>query len=199
MGRRTCHVSHPILRLSVVGPDGVPADRLQVFCRLQKTSVPVGVCVGCFHCDAVTGGSHPAIECTISLPESETVDRLGETTAVGSVLSSGASVVADTCMLHDAVRLLGDGPDPFVGVVDEADVLVGIVHEMSIASGPDEGKVDVAMTSPVVVPENLPVRAALRVLAAAHSRAAVVVDREGHPLGVFRDIDGMRWLVRASR
>jgi CBS domain containing-hemolysin-like protein len=94
--------------------------------------------------------------------------------------------------------LLGHGPDHFVGVVDEEDVLVGIVHEVSVARSPQQAELGVAMTSPVVVQENLPVRAALRVLAATHSRAAVVVDRQGHPLGVFRDIDGMRWLSRTA-
>jgi CBS domain-containing protein len=83
-------------------------------------------------------------------------------------------------------------------VVDEEDVLIGIVHEMSVARGAEGEELGAAMSSPVVVHENLPVRAALRVLASTHSRAAVVVDREGHPLGVFRDLDGMRWLARGS-
>jgi CBS domain-containing protein len=95
------------------------------------------------------------------------------------------------------VNVLGRGPDHFVGVVDEEAVLVGIVHEMTVARASDDGDLAMAMTSPVVVQEDLPVRAALRVLAATHSRAAVVVDREGHPLGVFHDIDGMRWLTRS--
>lgn len=55
----------------------------------------------------------------------------------------------------------------------------------------------VAMPSPLALHESTPVRRALRLLASAHLREAAVVDDGGHPLGVFRDVDGLRYLTRA--
>ena len=79
--------------------------------------------------------------------------------------------------------------------------MVGMVHEMSLPRAPSsrlaDGNVTAAMAAAVAVHETIPIRAALRLLASTHSREAIVVSSEGKPLGVFRDIDGMRWIAQA--
>ncbi len=53
------------------------------------------------------------------------------------------------------------------------------------------------MSGSLAIHEAVPVRRALEVLAAAHLREATVIDDEGVPLGIFRDVDGLRWIVSA--
>jgi CBS domain-containing protein len=202
--RRVRHVSQPILRLEVVGPDGERQDELRVFCRLRNESMAVGYCCACPRCDAITTGEVPSVDCTVSLPpEADEPDPLGERTSVGTLLSAGAKVLSADCTLRDAVALL-DRSTRSIAVVDGAHVLVGIVHEMTVVhcrirNGPVTVTLPVAdaMTSPVAIGEELSVRAALRVLAATHSRDAVVVTAAGAPLGIFRDVDAMQWIARA--
>ena len=55
------------------------------------------------------------------------------------------------------------------------------------------------MMSVIAIDERTPVRAALRLLAARHLREATVISREGVPIGVFTDVDGLRWVARARR
>jgi CBS domain-containing protein len=57
--------------------------------------------------------------------------------------------------------------------------------------------VTTVMSHAVAIHESTPVRRALLFLASAHLRQAAVVDSDGVPLGVFRDVDGLRWLARA--
>ena len=164
----------------------------------------VGYCCACPRCDAITTGEVPSVDCTVSLPpEAEEPDPLGERTSVGNLLSCGAKVLSQDCTLRDALSLL-DPSTRSVAIVDSAHLLVGIVHEVSVAqcrtrNGPVTVTFPVAeaMTSPVAIGEELSVRAALRVLAATHSREAIVITAAGTPLGVFRDVDAMQWIARA--
>jgi CBS domain-containing protein len=206
-GRR---VRHPILRLEVLQPDGSHRDSYRVFCRLRGESVPIGICCSCVHAAAITPEPRAAVECSITLPASETAaDPLGERTAVAKLLSVGTLVLGVDCTLRDAVILLSAGRHQSVAIVDKCRVLVGVVRDMNVmrppsprtspfdpTSGPPT--LSGAMSSAVSVHESTPVRVALRLLAATHSREAVVVTSEGEPLGLFRDIDGMRWLAELT-
>jgi hypothetical protein len=48
------------------------------------------------------------------------------------------------------------------------------------------------MSSVLAIHEGVSVRRALRLLASAHAREATVVNDDGVPVGVFRDVDGLR-------
>ena len=80
-------VSHPILRLDVLEADGTRTSDHRVFCRLQRSSVRVDDCCECVHCDAVTDGATPSVDCSIPVrPLDPADDPLGESIEVGTLL-----------------------------------------------------------------------------------------------------------------
>lgn len=197
-------LSHPILRLDVVGPNGTRQTEYRVFCKYQQRSVPIGTCCACAHCDAIASSPEPSVECIVPLEETEPVpDPRGERTAVGGVLARGASVLDPSVTVREALALLRAENRRSVAVVDENRSIIGVVHEASFVpkpgarrEPPDESIMRI-MSGSIVIDESLSVRKALEVLAASHLREATVVNAEGVPLGLFRDIDGLRWLVDA--
>jgi CBS domain-containing protein len=196
---RAIRVSHPILRLEVLSRDGTRAARERVFCQLQRESMPVEVCSVCTRREAIHRGATPSVDCTFPMPIGPVrPDPQGERTEVASLLSSGVSVVEETAPLREALALMKDGRRS-LAVVDTEQKLVGVVHEMAFARGGDsptgDGDITWAMSTALAVHEAMPVRAALRLLASSHLREATVVSSEGRPLGVFRDVDGLRWIA----
>ena len=55
------------------------------------------------------------------------------------------------------------------------------------------------MSSPIAIDERTPMRTALKLLVANHLREATVISKERVPIGVFRDVDGLRWIAAARR
>ncbi len=182
-------VRHPILRLEVLAPDGTSTSQHRVFCRLQRESVEVEQCCGCVHCDAVTDGPQPSVDCSIpGRPLDHTDDPAGESVDVAAVLCRGTVVVSESAPLTHALRLIREHDRRSVAVVDSESVLVGVVHD----------SVRATMSTALAVHERTPVRMALRLLAANHLREATVVSTAGVPIGTFRDIDGLRWIAGAK-
>lgn len=202
--RPTRRVSHPILRLEVLAPDGSHAVEPRVFCRLRRESVVVEACSACSRCDAIqTTGPTPSVDCSFALPDHEvTPDPDGHRTEVGTLLKGATCVVSVSASLRDALELVRAHDFRSVGVVGGDHVLVGVLHETILrerCSNAAGAIVDVtaAMSSPLAIQESTPIRHALRFLAGAHLRQAAVVTSTGVPLGVFTDIDGLRWIARA--
>jgi hypothetical protein len=191
-------VKHPILRLEVIAPDGTRQDEHRVFCRLQRRSVHVEECCECLHCDAITDGETPSVDCTIPIaPILATEDPTGEQTEVGMLLCTGAVVVAQSAAVESALRVLRADARRSVAVVDHRHALVGIIHETGfVGRGPSSryGAVSTAMSTAIAVHESTPVRTALKLLAANHLREATVIADDGVPIGIFRDVDGLHWL-----
>jgi CBS domain-containing protein len=212
MDPRSRQVSHPILRLEVVGEGGAAQGSHRVFCRLRRQSVPLEVCTACFHSDAIKPGPTPTVECTVTLaPDQVTPDPRGDRTEVGALLSGGTVVVDQSASLREALRLMQASGRRSIAVVDDEQVLVGLVHETTLLDRaarpgsalasrlpPADGDATSMMSSALVVHEATPVRAALRLLASAHLREATVVTPDGRPIGVFRDVDGLQWLVHRA-
>jgi CBS domain-containing protein len=204
--RNVTQVSHPILRLEVVHPNGVRSSEHRVFCRYQQRSVAVGTCCACAHCDSIVAEPAPAVNCTIAMPETSlTPDRLGVRTAVGEILAQGAVALDPDATIRDALALLRLENRRSVAIVDATHVVIGVIHEAVFATNPSVGLpaprsdqgVAQLMSGTLAIHEAVPVRRALELLAAAHLREATVVDDKGVPLGVFRDVDGLRWIVAA--
>lgn len=196
-------VSHPILRLDVLGADGTLSSEHRVFCRLQRSSVKVEDCCECVHCDAITEGTTPSVDCSIPVrPLDASEDPAGETIEVGTLLCRGTVVLSELAPAGRALRMLTEEDRRSVAIVDASNVLIGLVHEAGFMGrmGPVRlGAVTASMSTAVAIHERTPVRVALRLLAASHLREATVVSDEGVPIGVFRDIDGLGWLVAARR
>jgi hypothetical protein len=196
----TSRVKHPILRLDVLASDGTRTSEHRVFCRLQRTSVQVEHCCGCIHCDAITEGETPSVDCSIPVtPFSHADDPAGESVEVAALLSTGTLVLAESAAVGRVLELLADDRGRrSVAVVDAACVLVGVVHEAQFIGGlaaPRSSPVSSSMSGAIAVHECTPVRVALKLLAASHLREVTVVSKEGVPLGVFRDVDGLRWIA----
>jgi CBS domain-containing protein len=194
-------VSHPILRLEVLDSDGTHTAEHRVFCKLQRTSVLVDECCECVHCESVTDGVTPSVDCAIPVePLEPHDDPRGENIEVGTLLCSGTLVLSESATAGRALRMLREQDRRSVAIVDSKHVLVGVVHEAGFLgrTGPVRvSSVGSAMSSAVAVHERTPVRVALRLLAANHLREATVVSDEGIPIGVFRDVDGLHWLSEA--
>jgi CBS domain-containing protein len=204
MTRPNAHVSHPILHLEVVGPDGRAVSDYRVFCRYQQRSIAVGTCCACTHCDRITADPSPSVDCTFPMTETlATVDPSGEHTPVATLLARGTIAIDPSVTLRDALNTLRSIDRRSVAVVDASHALVGVVHEalfIPAREGPSlSPSEDVArsMSSALAIHESVSVRHALRLLASAHLREATVVDDARVPLGVFRDVDGLRFVVNA--
>lgn len=179
----------------------------RVFCRLRRASVDIEACARCAHCDAIRDGAVASVECTIPItPADGSADPAGERTEVGTLLSAGTTVIEDSASLRDVWRVLRTEDRRSVAVVDHEQKLVGVVHEMAFVRGAagesgrprcDRGDLTCAMSAAMAIHEATPVRVALRLLASSHLREATVVSPDGKPLGVFRDVDGLRWIARA--
>lgn len=198
-------IKHPILRLEVVGPDGARRAQLRVFCQRRRRSVLVEDCCECVHRDAETSGVTPSVECTIpSVSLEPRADAAGEKVAVGVVLRTGIVVVSESAPLGRASVVLREHGRRSVVIVDNNSVVVGTVHDTGLRRRVGAALVGVVrdvMSRPIAVHERTPVRVALKLLAASHLREAAVVSDAGVPLGLFRDVDGLRWIAgaRAAR
>lgn len=192
-------VSHPLLRLEVVRADGSRMTEHRVFCRYQRRSVPAGSCCACAHCETITMEPEPAIVCSIPVePGALASDPAGEQTEVAVLLHGETVAIDPAAAIGDALRVLRAQERRSVAVVDERRVLVGVVHEVTfVRPGKPSEDVAAAMSSGLALHESTPVRRALRLLASAHLREAIVIDDAGVPLGTFRDVEGLGWLARA--
>ena len=204
--RQITRASHPILRLEVVHPDGVRSSESRAFCRYRRRSVALETCCACVHCDAIVATPAPAVNCTIELPQADLEpDPLGARTAVGETLAEGAVALDPNATIREALALLRSEDRRSIAVVNAARAVIGVLHEASFASKrrpglpppPSDREVRHLMSATLTIHESVPVRRALALLATAHLREATVVDDTGVPLGVFRDVAGLRWLVAA--
>jgi CBS domain-containing protein len=114
------------------------------------------------------------------------------------LLCTGATAVQSSASLGDVFQVLHNDDRRAVAVVDGDRRLVGMVHEMALVGRPARGDASHAMSTAIAIHEATPIRVALYLLASCHLREATVVSPDGQPIGVFRDVDGLRWLVRAG-
>ena len=194
-------VKHPILRLEVLAPDGTRQAESRVFCRLQRRSVMVDTCCSCVHCDAISDGPIPTVDCSIPVkPLDIADDPEGEQMEVGALLCTGTMAIAQSAPVGIALELLRAERTRAVAVVDDGRVLVGLLHEtVFIGHRPRarHSEISTAMSTAIAVHERTPVRMALRLLAANHLREVTVVSDDGTPIGLFKDVDGLHWIAVA--
>jgi len=203
VARSISRVSHPVLHLEVVDRDGIQTAKPRVFCRLRRESIDVELCRSCARAYAIRDGPAPSVDCKVVPPAGALdADPLGLRTEVGTLLKNGSMVVGASASVQDALRFLRAQDLRSVAVVGDDHILVGVLYDVALTErgdipGRELDDVTTVMSHAIAIHEATPVRRALLFLAAAHLRQAAVVDSEGIPLGVFRDVDGLRWLARA--
>lgn len=183
---------HTLLRTDTLHADGTTTSSYRVYCRLQGRSVDAGTCIACARALEFVSEGEPRVECRYTKESQE--DRT--LVPVGALLRRGAVVVARDATLALTSAASRAAGQRAVGVVDEEGVLVGVVHDEP--RGPVERYASAAavMDRPLTVHESAPVGEALRTIALGHGREATVVDDDGAPLGVLRDVDALaalRW------
>lgn len=192
-------VSHPILRLEVLHADGTRRSAHRVFCKHQHRVIPIGVCCGCVHCASIDTEPVPAVHCVVEAKtEAPPSDPLGHRTPVGAVLHVSAYAVMPDTSVRDTFATLRGQDRRSLPVVDAGDNLLGIVDEMRCREVFGKTAASV-MSSKLSLDALTPVRRALELMAAAHLREITVLDGEGRPLGMLRDVDALRWLAEARR
>jgi hypothetical protein len=155
-------------------------------------------------------GAAPAVECTVPFAQLEAVDDPdGETMEVGTILTQSTLALSEGYVTAWPQALARLDVRHLVPIVDERLVLVGVVDDAGIRSratcpsrppspdAPPRSRGPGTGNSAIAMHERTPIRVALRLLAAAHLREAIVVSKDGVPLGVFRDVDGLRWIASA--
>lgn len=187
-------VRHPILHLEIVDEDGrTISSAHRAYCALRMRSVEIGTCCACLRCDEIVAAPQPAVVCTLP-PED---DRPTLDVHVGRMLDRGAVAISPEASAVHARRVLVTTGRRELPVVDvSTHVVLGVVRDVGLERHVD---VQTAMSSPLYVRESMTVREALRVLASAHLREVTVVNDDGVPIGVFRDVDGPKYDVELNR
>jgi len=192
------------LRLDIVAGDGDAPAEYRVFCRVQRRGVRVDSCASCVHCDEIRDGDVPSVECTspVSITPATPIEERpdGEGPEVGSVLEQGTVAVLESTTIARARAVMRAESRRALPIVDENHALVGLVHDtgfLGYHAASRGGPVALVMSNALAIDERTPLRTALRMLAGNHLREATVISRDRVPLGVFRDVDGLRWLARA--
>ena len=119
-------------------------------------------------------------------------------TAIGAVLRMSTCAVTPDTSVRDTFAVLRAEDRRSIPVIDEGGSVVGVVDEMRCREslGPTAASV---MSSKLSLDALTPVRRAVELMAAAHLREVTVLDDEGRPLGVLRDVDALLWLANAKR
>lgn len=201
---------HPVLVSEVIGVDGTPRYRLNVFCDTRLHSVPLEVCRACPSCVAITGSELDGSGCVHCAPPAESVPST--LPPAGRALHRGVIGVDEAVLVRDLVALFVERGLRLVvvtsvdgrpgGVVYESQLLRQIqehVHSRIGATRLGWEAMDLEPASALMLPaatiaENIPLRTALAAMSTAHHRQLVVLDDQGAPVGVLFDVDALHAL-----
>lgn len=203
----------PVLTRQTVAKDGSATLAFRVFCPSQEATLSLDHCRACERCDGVEAGAMPGDTWLRCHPE---VDDGREEQLVGELLARGLTAVDRDVPASFLAGLFAQGALDELPVVDETGRIVGAVSELSLARA---GGVDRAlprgiqlrhvrerlarataadvMQPAIVVHEGDSAHDAAVELAARHGRCAHVVNSEGRPVGVVRDVEVVRAASKA--
>lgn len=198
----------PVLTRQTVAKDGSASLAFRVFCPSEAATLSLDHCRACDRCDGVEAGALPGETWLRCRPD---IGDEGEERMVGEILRRGFTAVSADVPASFLASLFAEGGLDEVPVVDETGRILGAVSELSLARA---GGVDRAlprgvqlrhvrerlarataadvMQPAIVVREGDSAHDAAIELAAHHGRCAHVVNSEGRPVGVVRDVDVVR-------
>lgn len=197
----------PVLTRTTVEADGSVSLVHRVFCPGQTATLSLEHCRACVRCESIDGeGADAWLSC--EPPDS---DANAESVAGELVRRELTAVASDVPARFVVALVVGSETQAEVAVVDDTGRLVGAVTEAAVARAAGIELVMVRrvaledvrarlrdrttgsiMQPAVIVRESETAHDAALQLAARHGRWAHVVNSEGRPIGVLRDVDAMR-------
>ena len=199
---------HPILTAERIRTSGEREVESRVYCDVRRRSVSVDTCRQCLFCVAEQGNEVRCAPAPELLPASAL--------SAGAALSRGAVVIDEDVLVRDVVTLFVEKRPRMLVVADGSGRAQGVIHESRLVreiqdaahAGPRPLRLGWDATSlepassitstPVTVVESEPLREALLKMANARQRQLLVVDEQGHPIGLLWDVDAMHRLRTPS-
>lgn len=201
------HVNHlPIARISLIGASG-GAERHLVQCPRISSTVSLGTCLACEHCQTV----EPAHRCVLGAivcdcegdrapPSAFSLPRLD----VAHLMARDVLCVRPSLSLDAAVALFIEHHARSLPVVDEQNQLVGMLHEselqLAIQTGTYAEATVMSAMLPVAlaIPESTAVTRAAAIMAFEGVSSLVVVSPSGDVVGMLWASDLLFWLAQAD-
>jgi CBS domain-containing protein len=201
------HVKHlPIARVSLIGAGGT-AERALVQCPRVASTVSLGQCLACEHCQTVypdqrsvlgaivcDGEADQGPPCTLSLPRLD----------VAHLMARDVLCVRPSLSLDAAVALFLEHHARSLPVVDEQNQLVGMLHEpdlqLMIQTGADAEATVMSVMLPVAlaIPESTAVTRAAAIMAFEGVSSLVVLSPSGDVVGMLWASDLLFWLAQSD-
>lgn len=108
---RAARLTHPLLRLEVLRPDGTRTSSHRVYCTHEGRSVSVERCCACVYSESVAAEPFPSVACDVPRDPEE----LGHEDEVGAVVAEGAVALVDE--EGTILRVTDEGGAPLSGAV----------------------------------------------------------------------------------
>jgi predicted transcriptional regulator len=201
---------HPILASETVRTGGERRVALRVYCDERGQSVPLDVCRACPVCVRIETGDSVAERVVWCAPSHDVTEAMG--VSAGAAACRGVIVIEQDLPIHDVVKLFVERRVSLIVVADSSGRAQAVVHDSRLMREIQdmshvaparlrlgwtvtalEPAMSVAST-PVTVVETCALRDAVDRMANAHQRQVLVVDANGLPVGMLRDVDALHAL-----
>jgi CBS domain-containing protein len=195
----------PVRTRRVVTAGGVRTSPPTVHCPRQATTVAADACFACGRFTGVAAaGRRAAVRCNggaVTEPLVEEDAVAADTTAAEAIMARDVVCVTADLPLDALTRLLDDTGFGGVPVVDDHDVLIGMVSQsdlLTAASGPRTTVADIMMPMAFSMNEQVPIGTLAAMMAYEGVHRIPIVDDAGRVVGLVSTLDVVRWVAHVS-
>jgi CBS domain-containing protein len=194
----------PVRTRRVVTPRGVRTSAPTVHCPRQAASIAADDCFGCRRFTGVTSTEgQAAVHCNAGA----TTQRIDDDDLGGEVTPAEAIMARDVvCVTADLpvgalAHLLENTGYSGAPVVDEHDVLIGMVSQSDLLDASSRTAITVAdLMMPIAfsLHEHVPVGAIAAMMAYEDVHRVPIVDDDGRVVGLVSALDVVRWVATVT-
>jgi CBS domain-containing protein len=195
----------PVRTRRVVTAGGVRTSPPTVHCPRQATTVPADTCFACGRFTGVAAaGRRAAVRCTgatATEPLGDDDPIAADATPAEAIMARDVVCVSADLPVDALARLLDDTGFGGVPVVDDDDVLVGMVSQsdlLAAAPGPRHTVADIMMPMAFSMNEQVPVGTLAAMMAYEGIHRIPIVDDAGRVVGLVSTLDVVRWVAHVS-
>jgi CBS domain-containing protein len=191
----------PVRTRRVVTPQGVRTSPPTVRCPRKEASIAADLCFACRRFTGVTSAEgRAAVRCHAgATTEPITDDPLGgASTPAEAIMSRDVTCVSPDLPVGMLAHLLEDTGYSGAPVVDDDDVLVGMVSQSDLLAGASRAARtvrDLMMPIAFSMNEHAPVGAVAAMMAYEGVHRVPVVDDDGRVVGLVSALDVVRWVA----